>query len=86
MILQMGPMWVLAGLSGGWLAENLITRGGYGLIIDMALGLCGSIAGGWIVRTLTPFGGSMPAMFVVGFVAASSLIAVQRVCWRSVSS
>ena len=86
MILQMGPMWVLAGLSGGWLAENPMTRGGYGLIIDMALGLGGSIATGWIVLTLTPFGGSMPAMFVVGFLGASSLIAVQRACWRSTSS
>jgi uncharacterized membrane protein YeaQ/YmgE (transglycosylase-associated protein family) len=85
MILQMGPMWVLAGLSGGWLAENLLRRGGYGLIIDMVLGLGGSLAGGWIVLALAPPSVGMLAMLAVGFAAAGSVIVVQRVCWRSVS-
>ncbi len=81
MILQMGPMWVLAGLSGGWLAENLMTRGGYGLIIDMVLGLAGSVLGGWIVLALASPPIGMFPMFGVGFVAAGSVIVVQRLCW-----
>jgi len=45
-------MWVLAGLAAGWLAENLRTRGGYGLITDMVVGLGGSIAAGWMALAL----------------------------------
>ena len=85
MILQMGPMLVLAGLSGGWLAENLMMRGGNGLIMDMVLGLGGSILGGAIVLALIAGPVGMFTMFAVGFVAASSLIMVQRWCWRSAS-
>ena len=38
-IVQMGLMWVLAGLSAGWLAETCISRRGYGLVVDMGLGV-----------------------------------------------
>jgi len=55
------------------------------LIIDMVLGLGGSLAGGWIVLALAPPSAGMLAMLAVGFAAAGSVIVVQRVCWRSVS-
>jgi hypothetical protein len=85
MILQMAPMWVLAGLSGGWLAENFLTKGSYGLMIDMALALGGSVAAGYIVLVLTGDALGMLGMFALGLIAAGGVIIAQRWCWRSAS-
>ena len=80
-IAQMGPMWVLAGLSAGWLAEHIITRRGYGLIRDMGLGVSASLVGGGLFLAVSGFSVGMFAMFVVGFVAATTAIVAQRLCW-----
>jgi uncharacterized membrane protein YeaQ/YmgE (transglycosylase-associated protein family) len=80
-ITQMGPMWVLAGLSAGWLAEHILTRRGYGLIRDMGLGLGASIVGGGLFLAFSRLSVGMFAMFVVGFVVATAVIVAQRVCW-----
>src|SRR5437867_7034566 len=45
-IVQMGPMLVLAGLIAGWVAEAASRAGGYGFVLDMFLGLIGSVVGG----------------------------------------
>jgi uncharacterized membrane protein YeaQ/YmgE (transglycosylase-associated protein family) len=51
-IMQMGPILVLAGLIAGWMAEAASRAGGYGFIVDMVLGLIGSMIGGAIVWVL----------------------------------
>ena len=81
-ITQMGPMWVLAGLSVGWLAEHILTRRGYGLIPDMGLGVGASIVGGGLFLAFSGLSVGMFAMFVVGFVVATGAIVAQRLCWR----
>ena len=80
-ITQMGPMWVLAGLGAGWLAEHIITRRGYGLIPDMGLGVSASIAGGGLFLAFSGLSVGMFTMFVVGFVAATTVIVAQRLWW-----
>jgi hypothetical protein len=80
-IVQMGPMWVLGGLSAGWLAENLMIRRGYGLIIDMGLGVGASLVGGGVLLALAGLPGGMVAMFAVGLVLATGVIVVQRLYW-----
>ena len=50
--MQMGPILVLAGLIAGWMAEAASRAGGYGFIVDMVLGLIGSMVGGAIVWVL----------------------------------
>ena len=80
-ITQMGPMWVLAGLSAGWLAEHILTRRGYGLIRDMGLGLGASIVGGGLFLAFSGLSVEMFTMFVVGFVVAATVIVAQRLCW-----
>jgi len=70
------------GLRGGWLAENLITKGGYGLVVDMVLRLAGSVLGGGAILALVSPPIGMFPMVAVGFVAAGGVIVVQRLCWR----
>jgi hypothetical protein len=80
-IVQMGPMWVLAGLSAGWLAETSMIRRGYGLIVDMGLGAGASLVGGSAFLALAGFPVGMFVMFVGGLVLATSAILAQRLLW-----
>ncbi len=65
-IVQMGPMLILAGLSAGWLAESFLIRRGYGLIVDMGLGVGAGIAGGSALVALSGPPAGMLVMFGVG--------------------
>lgn len=82
-IVQMGPMWVLAGLGAGWLAETFMGRRGYGLIVDMGVGAGAGLVGGALFLALSGVPASMFVMFVVGFVLAIGVILAQRLCWPS---
>jgi len=82
-IVQMGPMLVLAGLFAGWVAEAASRAGGYGFILDMVLGLIGSVVVGSIVWILISSDIGMPAMLMIGCGGAALAIAAQRRLWRS---
>ena len=74
--------WVVVGLLAGWLARFVMKDGGYGQIGDMALGLVGSVAGGWIFRALgSSTGGGLFLPVFVAFVGAAFVIVAQRTGW-----
>jgi uncharacterized membrane protein YeaQ/YmgE (transglycosylase-associated protein family) len=77
-ILQMGPMWVLAGLGAGWLADALMVRRGYGLIVDMGLGVAASLVGGSALLALYGPSAGMLGMLIAGFVVATAVLLGQR--------
>lgn len=80
-LVQMGPMWLLAGLGVGWLAEAFLVRHGYGLIVDMALGAGASLLGGGLFLALAGRAGGMFGAFGVGLVLATGIILAQRLWW-----
>jgi hypothetical protein len=82
-IVQMAPMWALAGLGAGWLADAFFIRRGYGLIVDMGLGVGAGFVGGSVFLALFGLPAGMFVMFVVGFVLATGAIFAQRLCWRA---
>jgi hypothetical protein len=84
-IVQMAPMWALAGLSAGWLADTSIIRRGYGLIVDMGLGVGAGLVGASVFLALFGLPAGMFVMFVVGFVVATGAIVAQRLYWPCVS-
>ncbi|HEX7550976.1 MAG TPA: GlsB/YeaQ/YmgE family stress response membrane protein, partial [Candidatus Methylomirabilis sp.] len=69
---QLFMMWVLVGLSAGWLARYFMKDGGYGLIGDLALGLVGSIAASLLFRVL----GVSPGAALIAWVIVASAGAV----------
>lgn len=77
-VVRMGLMWILAGLSAGWLAETLIVRRGYGLLVDMGLGVGAGLLGGGMFMMVSGRPGGTLAMFVCAFVLASGVILAQR--------
>jgi uncharacterized membrane protein YeaQ/YmgE (transglycosylase-associated protein family) len=40
--------WMVLGLIAGFVASKLINKTGEGLVMDIALGIVGALAGGWI--------------------------------------
>ena len=61
--------WIVLGLVAGFIASKIVDGNGQGALIDILLGIVGSVVGGWLFNT---FG--MPG--VVGFNVYSLLVAV----------
>jgi uncharacterized membrane protein YeaQ/YmgE (transglycosylase-associated protein family) len=80
-IVRMSLMWVLAGLSAGWLAETLIVRRGHGLLVDMGLGVGTGLLGGGVFMMASGRPAGTLGMFVCAFVLASGVILAQRLFW-----
>jgi len=76
-------MWVLAGLGAGWLAETCAARRGYGLLVDMGLGVGAGLVGGAALLGVSGRPAGMLAVFVFAFVAAAGVILAQRLAWPS---
>ena len=61
--------WIVVGLIAGWLAGQVMKGGGYGVIVDIILGILGGLLGGWIFGKLGIWpGGGMIGSIIVAFV------------------
>ncbi len=70
---------LVVGLIAGWLAGQVMKGGGYGVIIDIVLGILGGITGGWIFDTLGIWpGGGFIGAIIVAFVGAVVLVGITR--------
>lgn len=81
------PMLVLAAMVCGWTADAFFPAGGYGLLIDMGLGLAGGIALATVLYGLNLFGPvGLVSTFLIGVTGAAVAIAAQRTVWRSATA
>jgi uncharacterized membrane protein YeaQ/YmgE (transglycosylase-associated protein family) len=46
--------WIVVGLIAGWLAGQVMKGGGYGILVDIVLGILGGIVGGCQISDLLP--------------------------------
>jgi uncharacterized membrane protein YeaQ/YmgE (transglycosylase-associated protein family) len=71
--------WIVVGLIAGWLAGQVMRGGGYGVLVDIILGLLGGVLGGWIFGQLGIWpGGGMIGSIIVAFVGAVILVWITR--------
>jgi uncharacterized membrane protein YeaQ/YmgE (transglycosylase-associated protein family) len=76
--------WIIVGLIAGWLAGMVMKGGGYGLVVDIILGILGGIVGGWLFGALgLSAGGGVLGSIIVAFVGAVVLVAITRVLKRA---
>lgn len=61
--------WIILGLISGWIASKVVDNKGKGLIVNLVLGIIGSLVGGWIFALI----GAMP---VTGFNLWSLFVSV----------
>jgi uncharacterized membrane protein YeaQ/YmgE (transglycosylase-associated protein family) len=76
--------WILVGLIAGWLAGQVMKGGGYGVLVDIILGMLGGVVGGWVFGLLGiwPAGGLFGAI-IVAFVGAVILVGITRLIKRA---
>jgi len=71
--------WTIVGRIAGWLAGLVMKGGGYGVGVDIVLGIVGGILGGWLFGTLGIWrGGGMFGSVIVAFVGAVILVWINR--------
>ncbi len=72
--------WIIVGLIAGWLAGKVMRGGGFGVGMDIVIGMAGSIIGGWVFGLLGLFSrsGIIPSI-LVAFVGACILLWLARV-------
>jgi len=75
---------LVTGLIAGWLAGQVMKGGGYGVIMDIILGILGGMLGGWIFGALGIWPGhGMIGAIIVAFVGAVILVAITRLLKRA---
>ena len=75
--------WIVVGLIAGWLAGQVMKGGGYGIIVDIILGILGGILGGWIFGMLGIWQSrGMIGSIIVAFIGAVILVAITRLFKR----
>jgi uncharacterized membrane protein YeaQ/YmgE (transglycosylase-associated protein family) len=75
--------WLVVGLIAGWLAGVVMKGGGYGIIVDILLGIVGGFLGGWLFGRLGiwPAGGMLGSI-IVAFIGAVILVGITRLLKR----
>jgi uncharacterized membrane protein YeaQ/YmgE (transglycosylase-associated protein family) len=70
--------WIIVGLIAGWLAGKVMKGGGYGVLMDIILGMLGGIVGGWIFGMLGISAGGLIGSILVAFIGAVILVWISR--------
>jgi uncharacterized membrane protein YeaQ/YmgE (transglycosylase-associated protein family) len=70
--------WVLVGLIAGWAAGKIMKGGGYGVAMDIVLGIVGAVVGGWLVGILGFQAGGFISTIIVAIIGAVFLIWISR--------
>jgi len=70
--------WIVIGLLAGWIAGEISRGSGFGCLGNVAIGLVGSIIGGWIFSKLGIWGGGFVYSFAAATVGAVVLVTLAR--------
>jgi uncharacterized membrane protein YeaQ/YmgE (transglycosylase-associated protein family) len=76
-------LWLIIGAVAGWLAGKIVEGSGFGLIVDIIVGIVGALIGGWLTGVLgLDIGGGLISSIIVAVVGAVILLLVLRLIKR----
>jgi uncharacterized membrane protein YeaQ/YmgE (transglycosylase-associated protein family) len=71
--------WCIVGGIAGWLAGKVMKGGGFGVLMDIVIGIVGAMIGGWVFGLLGIYsGGGIIPSILVAFVGACILLWLVR--------
>jgi len=70
--------WAVVGLIAGWAAGRIMKGGGYGVVMDIVLGILGAVVGGWLMSVFGIHAGGFVTTILVAIVGAVFLIWITR--------
>lgn len=77
-------IWLIIGAVAGWLAGQFVKGGGFGLVVDIIVGIVGAFIGGWLAGVLgISLGGGIIASIITATVGAVILLFVVRLLKRA---
>jgi len=83
-------IWIFVGLAAGWLAGKSLEGKGYGLWMDLTVGVAGAVAGGFLARSIgyAGYGGVFVSTFMaIGCAALLTILAAmagrKAICVRA---
>lgn len=77
--------WLIIGAIAGWLAGKIVEGGGFGLIVDIIVGIVGAFIGGWLAGVMgISIGGGLISSIIVAIVGAVVLLIVLRLIKRAI--
>jgi uncharacterized membrane protein YeaQ/YmgE (transglycosylase-associated protein family) len=75
--------WLIIGAIAGWLAGVLVKGGGFGLIVDIIVGIVGAFIGGWLAGVLhISLGGGWIGSIITAVIGAVILLFIIRLVKR----
>jgi uncharacterized membrane protein YeaQ/YmgE (transglycosylase-associated protein family) len=75
--------WLIIGIVAGWLAGKIVEGAGFGLIVDIIVGIVGAFIGGWLAGVLgINIGGGLISSIIVAVIGAVILLVVLRLIKR----
>jgi uncharacterized membrane protein YeaQ/YmgE (transglycosylase-associated protein family) len=75
--------WLVIGAIAGWLAGVLVKGGGFGLVVDIIVGIVGAFIGGWLAGVLgISLGGGWIGSIVTALIGAVILLFIIRLIKR----
>lgn len=74
--------WIVIGVIAGWLTGKLMRGAGYGILMDLILGLIGAVIGGWIFGLLGISSYGFLGSLAAATVGAIVLVAIARLFTR----
>ncbi|HEY2608006.1 GlsB/YeaQ/YmgE family stress response membrane protein [Paraburkholderia sp. RL18-103-BIB-C] len=75
--------WLIIGAIAGWLAGVLVKGGGFGLIVDIIVGIVGAFIGGWLAGVLhISLGGGWIGSIITAVIGAVILLFLIRLIRR----
>ena len=76
--------WPVIGAIAGWLAGQVVKDGGFGLIVDIIVGIVGAVIGGFLAGVLgISTGGGIIGSIIVAFIGAVILLFILRLIKRA---
>jgi uncharacterized membrane protein YeaQ/YmgE (transglycosylase-associated protein family) len=77
--------WLIIGAIAGWLAGVLVKGGGFGLIVDIIVGIVGAFIGGWLSGILhISLGSGWIGSIITAVIGAVILLFIVRMFRRGV--
>jgi uncharacterized membrane protein YeaQ/YmgE (transglycosylase-associated protein family) len=70
--------WAVVGLIAGWASGRIMKGGGYGVVMDIVLGIIGAVIGGWLLGVLGIHAGGFIGTIIVAVFGAVILIWITR--------
>jgi uncharacterized membrane protein YeaQ/YmgE (transglycosylase-associated protein family) len=75
--------WCIVGGIAGFLAGKVMKGGGFGVLMDIVVGIVGAVIGGWLFGMLGVFPGGIIGSIVVAFIGACILLWLIRMIKRA---